>query len=77
MTIQMKPVVSSNIATVGYDKDKKRLCVQFQTGKCYEYTGVDSETFIKLITAKSTGKALNEHIKKGGFKFKEIKLEDV
>lgn len=77
MSLQMKPVVSSNIATVGYDAEEKRLCVQFQTGQCYEYTGVPSETFIKLITAKSTGKALDEHIKKGGFKSKEIKLEEI
>ncbi len=77
MTISMKPVVSSNISTVGFDAGKKRLCVQFQTGKCYEYTDVSSETFVKLITAQSTGKSFSELIKKGGFKFKQIKLEDV
>ncbi len=75
--IHMKPFISSNIATVGFDPDKKRLCVQFQTGKVYEYTGVAPDTFVKLTTAKSTGKAFNELIKGGGFKFKEIELEDV
>ena len=77
MTISMKPVVSSNIATVGFDADKKRLCVQFQTGQCYEYTDVSSETFVKFITAQSTGKAFNELIKKGGFKFKQIELDEI
>ncbi len=75
--IHMKPVISSNIATVGYDPDKKRLCVQFQTGKVYEYTDVDSDTYVKLTTAESTGKAFNELIKGGGFKFKEIELEEI
>lgn len=77
MTIHLKPVISTNIASVGFDAEKSRLCVQFQAGKCYEYADVPSETFVKLITAKSTGQAFNELIKKGGFKFKQIKLEDV
>ncbi len=77
MTIHLKPVVSSNIATIGFDKEKNRLCIQFQNGKCYEYTGVPPETFVDLITAESTGKAFAQLIRNKGYGDKEIKLEDV
>ncbi len=77
MTLHLKPVVSSNIASIGFDKEKNRLCVQFQSGKCYEYTGVPPETFVDVITAESTGKAFNKLIRNGGFEYKQIELEDV
>ena len=75
--MEMKPVVSSNIGTIGYDKEKSRLCVQFQSGKCYEYTGVSLETFVDVITANSTGKAFNRLIRNGGFEFKQIELDEI
>ena len=75
--MNLKPVVSSNIAGIGYDKEESRLCVQFQGGKCYEYADVPLETFVDLITAESTGKSFNALIKNGGFEFKQIELEDV
>lgn len=75
--MHLKPVVSSNISTVGYDKEKSRLCVQFQNGKCYEYTDVPAETFVDLMTAESTGKAFSSLIKNGGFEYKQIELGDV
>ncbi len=77
MTLHLKPVVSSNIASVGYDKEKSRLCIQFQSGKVYEYAGVSPETFVDVITAESTGKVFNTLIKNGGFEYKQIELEDV
>ena len=77
MTLHMKPVVSSNIATVGYDREKKRLCVQFNSGQCYEYTAVPLETFVDLTTAESVGKAFNSLIKTGGFEFKKIELDEI
>ena len=77
MALEMKPVVSSNIAGIGYDKEESRLCIQFQNGKCYEYAGVPAEAFVDLITAKSTGKAFHALIKNGGFEFKQIELSDV
>ncbi len=75
--MNLKPVVSSNIGTIGYDKEKNRLCIQFQNGKCYEYTDVPQETFVDVITAESMGKAFNTLIKNGGFEYKQIELEDV
>ena len=77
MTLEMKPVVSSNIATIGYDAPKERLCVQFQGGKCYEYVGVPGSTFVDLITANSTGKAFNRLISNEGVEFKQIEFSDV
>ncbi len=75
--MNLKPVVSSNIAGIGYDKEESRLCVQFQGGKCYEYAGVPLETFVDLITANSHGKVFNKLIKNGGFEFKQIGLDEI
>lgn len=75
--MEMKPITSSNLSTIGYDPDQQRLCVQFQTGKCYEYGGVEPETFIKLITAKSHGQAFNALIKNGAYPTKQIPLDEV
>ncbi len=77
MTVHLKPVVSSNIASVGFDKEKSRLCIQFQAGKVYEYTGVPSETYVDLMTAESHGKAFNSLIRNGSFEFKQIELDEI
>lgn len=75
--MKMVPVVSSSIAGVGYDSTRERLCVQFQTGKCYEYAGVPEGQFVAIITAESHGKTFHELVKKGGYSYKEIKLDQI
>lgn len=77
MTIHLKPVVSSNIASVGFDKEKNRLCIQFQNGKCYEYTGVPQEIYVDLMTAESHGKVFNKLIRNKGFGDKQIELDEI
>lgn len=77
MTLHLKPVISSNISSIGYDKEKSRLCVQFNNGKVYEYTGVPQETFVDLITSESHGKSFNKLIRNSDFEFKQIKLDEI
>ncbi len=55
--MEMKPVESSNIATIGWEADTLR--VQFRDGKEYEYPGVTEQQYSDLIKAPSKGRALN------------------
>ncbi|HIW33509.1 MAG TPA: KTSC domain-containing protein [Candidatus Paenibacillus intestinavium] len=59
------PVVSSNIAAVGYDSIQNVLSVQFK-GKqtIYVYQGVPVETYQLMMVADSIGSFYARHIKK-------------
>ena len=62
--IAMKPIKSSNIEAVGYDKDKQELHVQFGgTGKTYVYEGVPQAKHTALLGAESIGSFFHTHIK--------------
>lgn len=58
-----KPVVSSNIKSLGYDKFRKKLEVEFKNGGVYRYKGVPKEVFNQINNADSKGKFLNKEIK--------------
>lgn len=60
--MEMKPVQSSQIASIGHDGQSK-LRVQFRSGGLYEYSDVTPEEFTKLSTAPSIGGHLAKHIK--------------
>lgn len=53
--MDMTPVTSSNIASVGHDPETKTLAVQFRSGLVYHYAGVSAEAHKALIEAKSIG----------------------
>ena len=64
MNIEMKPVKSSQIASVGYDAGTKTLAILFVGGKsAYHYANVDPETFAALSAAESVGSYFHNHIK--------------
>lgn len=54
--IEMKPVKSSNIKSVGYDTESKALQIQFKNGGTYQYKDVPADTFDALLHADSVGK---------------------
>lgn len=58
-----KPVESSNIESVGYDPDAKRLEVRFKGGQLWEYDDVDEATHADLLNADSVGKYFHAHIR--------------
>jgi hypothetical protein len=51
-----KPVRSSNLKSVGYDKSQQTLEVEFRTGSIYQYEGVHPNTARFLLQAPSKGK---------------------
>ena len=61
--MKMTPVVSSNIAAIGYDLVCTELVVQFKNGKTFYYLEVSPEEHASLMAAESVGKHFNQFIK--------------
>jgi len=68
--IDMTPVKSSNIASVGY-KDGK-MQVQFKGGGLYSYNNVPESVFSDMKAAGSVGKYFHAKVK-GVYPFTKIK----
>ncbi|MGC0370107.1 hypothetical protein RKD05_002359 [Microbacterium sp. SLBN-111] len=47
--MQMQPVVSTNVAAVGYDAMSNTLRVQFQNGGIYDYHDVDPSLYESML----------------------------
>jgi hypothetical protein len=45
----MHPVVSTNVAAVGYDPTSRTLRVQFNSGGIYDYSNVSSDLFKQML----------------------------
>lgn len=63
MGIEMQPVESSNVESVGYDEDKLSLMVMFKGGALYEYKNVPPSVHQALIGSDSVGQYLNMMVK--------------
>lgn len=48
-------VRSSNLASVGYDKENQILEIEFQSRDIYQYSGVPEEIYQQLMRASSKG----------------------
>lgn len=70
--MEMVPVVSSNVAAVGYDEDRGILQVRFHNGTLYEYSGVPATVYRALLDAPSKGSFINDHLKKGPHSYRQI-----
>lgn len=58
-----EPVNSSNLKSVGYDKDTKTLQVEFHTGAVHEYANVPLDKHAQMMKAKSVGGYFHTHIR--------------
>lgn len=74
LDVVMSPVVSSNVACVGYDPSSRKLFVGFRAGDklsgVYAYAQVEPAPFFKLIDAESVGKAF--HVLKSTIEGKKL-----
>lgn len=76
MPIDMKPVTSSQIASVGYDAGTKTLAIKFHgSGGTYHYSDVSPEQHDALVKADSIGRHFGRHVK-GQFKFTRVGAGD-
>lgn len=57
------PVVSSNIASIGYDPDSRTLEVEFRNGTLYQYYDVPPAEYTGLMNAASHGSYLHRYIR--------------
>jgi len=60
--IEMIPVVSSNVESIGYNEEIQILRVKFLNGGIYEYKNVPFAEFDHLKNASSIGSYLNRNI---------------
>ena len=58
-----KKVESSVIASVGYDKERRDLMVEFKSGELYMYQGVPPIVYEKFLEAESKGSFFNSNVK--------------
>ena len=61
--MQRDPVVSSNVASIGYDPGTMTLEVEFHGGRVYQYFDVPEPVYHHFMVAGSIGKFLNSEIK--------------
>jgi hypothetical protein len=65
------PVVSTNLASVGYDPEAGILEVEFIGGSVYEYYLVPPEVYPDLVGARSPGTAF-ERLVRGRYRFRRV-----
>jgi hypothetical protein len=61
--VDMIPVSSSNVLSVGYDPGNKSVYVRFLNQALYIYKGVPEPEFNNLINAPSVGSYLHRNFK--------------
>ena len=67
-----KYVLSSNIASIGYDSMNQILEVEFLNGRIYQYYDVPQSLYDGLMSTDSHGKYLDAYIKKGGYRYSQV-----
>lgn len=70
--MQRTPVVSSNVVSVGYDRESRTLEVEFKHGVVYQYYDVPATEHAALLAAPSVGGYLDAHIKKAGYRYAKL-----
>jgi hypothetical protein len=75
VAITLIPVVSSQLAAVGYDEGRRELVIQFRASgrhpeAIYSYDGVPPELARGLIVAESPGSYFHRHIRHGPFPYR-------
>ncbi|MFA7444458.1 MAG: KTSC domain-containing protein [Flavobacteriaceae bacterium] len=61
--IKRIPVASSNIATIGYDKEAQILEIEFHHGAIYQYIDVPEKVFEELMSSPAQGAYFMNEIK--------------
>jgi hypothetical protein len=75
VAIALIPIVSSQIAAVGYDAETRELVIKFRASgrtaeAIYSYDGVPPELATGLIAAESPGAYFHRHIRHGQFRYR-------
>lgn len=68
--MERKPVNSSTVVSVGYDRETQTLEVEFKSG-VYQYFQVPPERHNALVSSESIGRHFGEHIR-GKYRFAKV-----
>lgn len=68
------PVKSSNIVSIGYNRNRNILEIEFDGGSVYQYEDVPAALHEALMSpdTESKGRFFDLHIKKGGYRFTKM-----
>jgi hypothetical protein len=69
--MERQAVISSNIASIGYDEATSTLEVEFLNGSVYHYYDVPYNEYQDLMSADSQGKYLAANIK-GRYRYSRV-----
>lgn len=72
INMQRTSVDSSNLASVGYDKNTQTLEIEFHHGGVYQYFSVPQSIYEELMAASSHGKYFDQNIKKAGYEYQKV-----
>lgn len=70
--MERQAVVSSNIASVGYEVLTKTLEIEFHNNKVYQYYDVTLFVYEELMSASSHGKYFDQNIKNAGYSYLQV-----
>lgn len=70
--MKREPVLSSNVASVGYSKKLHALEIEFTRGATYRFLEVPREVYRELMETSSKGHFINENIR-GHFRFVRVR----
>lgn len=65
-------IKSSNIRSVGYEKETMTFEVEFNSGSVYQYHSVPETVYMAFMKASSKGSYLNQKIK-DHYSFREVR----
>ncbi len=72
--IRREPVVSSNVASVGYSRHLRALEIEFTRGAVYRFLDVPPKVHQGLIASRSKGRFIAEYIR-GRYRFVRVRAQ--
>lgn len=69
--MERQSVVSSNLASIGYDAENEILEIEFNHGGVYQYFGVPENIYGELMNADSHGVYFSANVR-NDYKYKKL-----
>ena len=70
------PIISSNIASIGYDSAQMILELEFHGGGVYQYYNVPQSVFADMKNSSCKGLYFDKEIKKAGYQYQRLSSPD-
>jgi hypothetical protein len=70
--IRRQPVVSTNVAGIGYSRHLRALEIEFTRGAIYRFLDVPHDIYTGLLASKSKGHFINHRIR-GRYRFVRVR----